>query len=95
MTPSARTLATLLAALGLAVVACIATDGFCPCGSDPDDPLAEHDLSFVGDHLVNNECVCQCGDDPVIGTPKDDGECPNDGEPCTDELGREHELDCY
>ncbi len=96
MTSTARTLATLVAALGLAGAACIATDGFCPCGSDPDDVLASHDLSFTGDHLVTNQCVCQCGEDPVAGAKKsDDGECEDDGLACTDELGQAHEFDCY
>jgi len=87
------TLVSLVAALGLAATACLVTDGLCPCGADPDDALSVHDQLFSGDHVVANECVCQCGDDPV--TAKADGECPEDGKSCTDELGREHELDCY
>jgi len=95
MTPSARTLASLIAALGLAAAACIATDGFCPCGTDPDAPLGSHDPEFAGDHLVNDACICECGEDPVIAADKDDdGDCPDDGQACTDELGRSHEIDC-
>lgn len=90
-----KPLASIAVALGLGAAACIATDGFCPCGADPNDPLSVHDQLFSGEHLVANECVCQCGEDPVTATAKDDGECPDDGEPCVDELGQEHELDCY
>lgn len=96
MARSLRTLATVVAALGVAATACIATDGFCPCGSDPDDEFAAHDPSFAGEHLVANECVCRCGDDPAIGTKQsEDGECPDDGKACTDEFGRTREFDCY
>lgn len=96
MSSSVRTLSVLVAALGLAAAACVTSDGFCPCGSDPEDPLASHDALFAGEHLVTDECVCRCGEDPAVGEKKgDDGYCPDDGKACTDELGEAHELECY
>ncbi|MCR9160861.1 MAG: hypothetical protein ACE37F_03495 [Nannocystaceae bacterium] len=67
----------------------------CGCGASPDDPLAQHDLAYPGDHDLANECACRCGDGPLAPWPLDDeGTCEYPGETCTDDEGYEDDLVC-
>lgn len=78
--------------VGLAGGACLNSPG-CPCGADPSDPFAEHDATYGGDHVVDNECVCRCGGDRPFALPKE-GECSEYKDPCTDDSGNTAELVC-
>lgn len=78
--------------MGLTWVACLNNPG-CPCGSEPSDPFSEHDSSYLGEHVVDNECVCQCGDDPPFGL-LEDRECSEYNGPCTKDDGEAAELIC-
>ena len=67
----------------------------CGCGADPEDPLAQHDLSYPGDHDLANECACRCADGPLRSRPLDgEGTCEYDGETCTDDEGYPAPLTC-
>jgi hypothetical protein len=67
----------------------------CGCGASPDDPLAQHDLSFNGEHDLTNECACRCGDGPLEPRPLDaDGGCDYADVECTDEQGHPATLAC-
>lgn len=55
----------------LFLAGCALLDGTCPCGADRSVPLGEHDLGFAGDHFVDDQCVCRCGDDEPTQLPKD------------------------
>ncbi len=62
----------------VAVVAMIALLGTsyaasneCPCGSDSNDPYSEHDQTFLGSHVLDDECVCRCGDGPPYVIARD------------------------
>lgn len=88
----------LLALAPLLTLACfMAGDGMCPCGSDPDAPVSEHDPAYSGMHTVSEECVCQCGEEAdLFGTPRrSDGTCSADGEDCETEAGEPASLACY
>ena len=90
---AARILGVLSACV---LVTCVVGDGLCPCGVDPAEPVAMHDLAFEGDHLVEGQCVCQCGVGQPEGRPKSEsGDCPDDGKACTDDNGSESTLQCY
>ncbi len=78
--------------MSLVLAACMFS-ATCPCGSDPNDPVSEHDPTFVGKHTVEDECVCYCGDDPPFGLVKD-RECADYNGSCTDEHGQEQQLSC-
>ena len=84
-----RHLGLLLAPFVLA--GCLATE--CPCGSDPSDPLSEHDLTYPGNHLVEDECVCRCGDDDPIAFPRD-RECAEYERACVNAAGEPAERVC-
>jgi hypothetical protein len=74
---------------------CAIADAGCPCGSDPEAPLTEHDLDFEGKHRLAVGCVCQCGDDrPVQGSRSGDV-CGDEGASCTDAAGRARTYVCY
>ncbi len=67
----------------------------CGCGASPDDGLAQHDLSYAGDHDLSNGCACRCADGPLRPEPYDDeGTCEYEGETCTDDEGYPAELVC-
>ena len=84
-------------AAALALVAALLTgcalNAECPCGSEQSDPLSEHDLSFDSPHVVQDECVCQCGDDVPFGAPRD-RECTDYEQACVDEDGVSRTLVC-
>ncbi len=84
-----------LACLAMAAMlsGCGAQD--CGCGASPEDPLAQHDLSYPGDHDLTNECACRCADGPLQPYPLDeDGGCDYEGAECTDDEGYPAELVC-
>lgn len=83
----------LALALALLVGACALIEGGCPCGSDPSDPLSQHDLSFAGDHIVDATCVCRCGNAEPEAFPKD-GDCSEHEAECEDPSGRSRERVC-
>lgn len=89
----------MLLRLGLAVAAALFLHGCgiqaCGCGADPEDALAEHDLSYPGDHDLTGECGCRCGDGPLQPWPLDDaGSCDYPNETCEDEDGYPADLIC-
>ena len=43
----------------------------CGCGASTGAPLSQHDLSFAGDHTVDTQCVCRCGDGTQVAFPAD------------------------
>lgn len=83
--------ATVLAA-AMAASGCF-PDAGCPCGADSSDPVSEHDLGFDGRHIVDDECVCQCGDDAPYGEPVVQ-ECSDYEEACVDRNGTTQMLQC-
>jgi hypothetical protein len=87
-----RWLFAIVLVVGLTGVGCLNSPG-CPCGAEPDDPFAEHDSSYIGEHVVDNECVCQCGADTPFGLPID-GECSEYNGPCIDDNGDSADLVC-
>lgn len=67
----------------------------CGCGASPDDPFAQHDLSYPGDHELTNGCACRCGEGPLQPrTYDDEGTCEYEGVSCSDDEGRSAELEC-
>ena len=71
----------------------------CGCGASPDEALAGHDLSYLGDHdlnfELNPECACRCGRDPQEPWPlTEDGGCDRVGVSCMDSDGARSELVC-
>lgn len=92
----------LIGAFGGLLVGCLASGcgvQSCGCGASPDQPLAEHELSYIGDHELNfeldEECACRCGHDPREPWPlTDDGTCDRIGVSCTDSDGERAELVC-
>ncbi len=73
---------------------CGLLEGGCGCGADPSDPLAEHDLSFAGTHVVDDQCVCRCGDDEPEAQPKIQA-CKDYEDVCEDRDGRERRSICH
>ena len=83
--------ACLLFSLSL-LGACTAGEG-CACGSNSEDPIAEHDLSFDGTHTVDDECLCSCGNDAPYGLPLIQ-ECSEYEQACSDSRGNPDFLVC-
>ncbi len=89
------TFAGWTALLGLLVCGgCALLDSGCPCGSDPSDPLAEHDLAFAGDHVVDDQCVCRCGDREPEAFPKR-GSCEEHETACEEPEGTPRRYTCH
>ena len=65
----------------------------CPCGSDPSEPLSEHDPSYAGRHALELECQCQCGDDHLVAQPRDRA-CSDYEAPCVARDGQSRTLVC-
>jgi hypothetical protein len=87
----------------LAAIACVALAALlsgcgpqnCGCGASPDDALAQHDLTFPGEHELADGCACRCGDGSLQPrTYDDEGTCEYEGETCTDDEGYPAELVC-
>ncbi|MEM9072766.1 MAG: hypothetical protein AAGE52_29945 [Myxococcota bacterium] len=83
----------LLPLLALLILAAGCFEVGCPCGSDPSDPLSQHDLSYAGLHVLEAECACRCGGDAPIAYPRDRDCSEYEGE-CVDESGAPAELSC-
>ena len=67
----------------------------CGCGASPDDALAQHDLSFPGDHDLSDGCACRCGDGSLEPrTYDDEGTCEYEDATCTDDDGYPAALVC-
>ena len=47
-----RWLLAVTLAIGMIGVGCLDSPG-CPCGAEPEDPFAEHDSSYSGQHVVD------------------------------------------
>ena len=82
--------ATLMAGL-LSLGGCLGLG--CPCGTDPSKPLREHDPNYAGRHVLELECQCQCGDDPLVPRPRDRG-CREYETSCVDRAGERRTLLC-
>lgn len=80
--------------IGVIMVGCLASGGSCPCGADSDTPFDQHDLGFAGRHVVENSCVCQCGDATPVARPKQDG-CTVHEIACEDLEGGSRTFTCY
>jgi hypothetical protein len=78
----------------LVLTACLASEPGCPCGAAAEDPLAEHDPSFTGRHVVDDECVCRCGDGEPLARPRE-ASCAVHEVDCVDPSGVSRRLTCY
>lgn len=84
----------LLAAALVAMVGACGIGGGCPCGAEPSLPVGQHDLAFAGQHVVYDECICQCGEGEVFGMPRD-RLCREYQGTCEDSDGSLQSLVCY
>ena len=82
-----------LAFVGAMLSACLLTGGECPCGASTSDPIGAHDTSFTGDHVVDGQCLCTCGDD-FPESFDDNGDCREHQTDCTDSDGNAHTFVC-
>jgi hypothetical protein len=92
-----RVMRALVVALSLGSMVtlggCLLGEAGCPCGSDPSDPLREHDTAFSGVHVVDRQCVCTCGEDGPTSYPADRACSAYEG-PCEDADGERAERRC-
>ena len=93
MSRSLHSLLLGLTLLFLTAGGCVLNTPDCPCGADPSDTLTEHDLSFEGSHLVDDECVCRCGNDEPFALVRDRS-CGEYVGPCEDNAGEPRTLVC-
>ncbi len=73
--------------------ACVLDAPGCPCGANTNDPYSQHDQSYESSHVVDDECVCQCGADAPFGQPQD-RQCSEHEQGCEDSQGNPQTLVC-
>lgn len=87
-----RPVLVVVAMTALLGTSCAASNE-CPCGSDSSDPYSEHDQAFLGSHVLDDECVCWCGDDPPYVIARDKP-CAEYSGVCDDTDGARSRLVC-
>ena len=83
--------AVCAASIALAFSGC--GGGSCGCGASTDAPLSEHNLAYAGDHVVDAQCVCRCGEAEAFSYPAD-RPCDDYETVCAVPSGRVEHLRC-